>query len=519
MPSTTPLSTHPVLQKIFLISLSAFLFPLITALTLFSAFISPWLASTKHINHTRRWRAISSTFQARTILVTNLCTPESLSLARTFHCAGHKVIGAAYEEYYFLIPAHFSRAVDVFYRLGSAKGSKGREWYVRDLVDVAKKEGVEIWGNCSHTDVDLEVKEVLEQETDCKVFQFKREVTELLGDEAAALEHIKTLGLNVAEQHLITSEEAALAIIYPEEKSSQGKQYTVRSAFQTESTSSEMALLPLSSQKDIRTYVKALQPSSSNPLLLQEAFPDHQQYTVYALVRHGKPAAFVAYPTSATILTPLPSTSLLAQALLQYTTLLTTSLPSSQAGKTGHIALYFTIHAHLSLPAESKFGASSTAIASFLPQIYLLSSSLSLDLGTLALRDVAEDLASVYLSILPDHEPKGISNGHWEERIVVPRPGVRGYYFLGREVVRLVLVQTWGLLRWELGVKEVIKGWIEFAEFVVGWREGWWELWDPWVAWWRYGGYVVGRAMIGIWERRGWNDENGGADDTLVRRA
>ena len=76
-----------------------------------------------------------------------------------------------------------------------------------------------------------------------------------------------------------------------------------------------------------------------------------------------------------------------------------------------------------------------------------------------------------------------MSNGHWEELIIVPRPGVRGYYFLGREVVRLVLRPILGVLRRETGLREVLGGWIELVEFVLGWRKGWWEVWDPLVAW------------------------------------
>ena len=70
----------------------------------------------------------------------------------------------------------------------------------------------------------------------------------------------------------------------------------------------------------------------------------------------------------------------------------------------------------------------------------LLSCTPCLNLGTLAFRDVSEDLASAYLSIMLEHEPKGISNEHNEEMIVVPKPGARGYYFFGSEVVRQVLV-------------------------------------------------------------------------------
>jgi hypothetical protein len=401
--------------------------------------------------------------------------------------------------------------VEVFYRLGSKEGKLGRERYVRDLVDVVRKEKVELWVNCEGGNADGEVKEVLERETRCKVLQFGSEVMKLLEDEDAFGKRLKNLGLNILEQHRITSEEEALAILYPERaEPGPGKQYIIKSASPADLTSSEMALLPLSSQDDTKASIKALSPSRSRPLILQEFIPDHQHYTTQAHIINSKPGAFVAYPTSTTLLTPLPSSSLLSQILLKYTTLLTSSLSSSTSNTkqiTGHLNLLFSLPSPLALSAESRFGAPSSTSASFLSNIHLISCTPTLSLGTLAFRDASEDLASAYLSILPDHEPKGIANGHKEERIVVPRPGVRGYYSFGNEAVRLVLLPIWGLLRWQVGVRELLRWWIEFLEYVVGWRECWWEVWDPWVVWWRYGGYVVGKGLIGLWERR-WGTED-----------
>jgi hypothetical protein len=48
--------------------------------------------------------------------------------------------------------------------------------------------------------------------------------------------------------------------------------------------------------------------------------------------------------------------------------------------------------------------------------------------AAVAFADEAEDMADAYLSVLPDHEPKGISNGHQVENLVVPRPNLPGYY-------------------------------------------------------------------------------------------
>jgi hypothetical protein len=180
---------------------------------------------------------------------------------------------------------------------------------------------------------------------------------------------------------------------------------------------------------------------------------------VQAIIAHGNPAAFTAYATSTTLLTPLPSSSLLTQSLLQYTTLLITCFLSNPAPTTGHLTLLFNLPTPLALSSR-QFGASSETIASFLSNLSLISCTPSLILGTLAFRDVSEDLAAACMSILSDHEPKGVSNGHWEERIIVPRPGVRGCYFLEREVVRLVLRPILGVLKREMGLREVL-GWVD----------------------------------------------------------
>jgi hypothetical protein len=494
MPSITLLHSHPFLQNVLLIALSFSFFPLLTFLAFLAAIISPWLASTKHIYHTRRWRSLSSsTFRPRTVLVTNVRTPQSLAIARIFYRAGHRVIGANYEEYYFPIPAHFSKSVEVFYRVGGGKGERGKERDLRDLVDIVRKEVVDLWVNCD----DIVMKEVLERKTGCRVLQFGREVMELLGDEVALREHVQKLGLDVAEHHSIMSQKEALDILDPEKSSGRGKQYTIQSASSADTGSSEMALLPLSSRKDIKAYIKNLSPSPSNPLELQEYFPEHQQYTAYALIINSKPAAFIAYPSSSALLTPLPSSTPLFQSLLQYTAHLASSLPP-KSSQSGHLTLSF------SLPSESHSPPSTSMTTSSLPNIHLLSITPTLSLGTLAFKDLAEDLTSAYLSLLPDHEPRGVGNGHWEEKVVVPSSEGRGYYFLQNEVWNLVLVPTLGVLRWQIGVWELMRGWIAFLGLVVGGREVWWKVWDPWVWWWRYGGYVVGRGLLGLWDGENW---------------
>jgi hypothetical protein len=121
------------------------------------------------------------------------------------------------------------------------------------------------------------------------------------------------------------------------------------------------------------------------------------------------------------------------------------------------------------------------------------------------LADVSEDLAEAYLSILPDHEPKGISNGHRAEALVVPKPGVPGYYWIGHDLVTRVLLPFLGFLRFEVGLKEMAGLWGEFVEHVLYWRDGTWEVWDPWPAFWLYVGYWPAMFFVRLVERRWWS--------------
>ncbi len=370
---------------------------------------------------------------------------------------------------------------------------------MRDLVDVVKKEKVELWVNSSGGERDLEVGEVLERETNCRVLQFETKLIEMLQDEVAFRKHVGgKFDLNGPETSRVTSENETIGVLSSKRSEyGPGKQYITKSDSIMDTASSEKDMIPLTFSQDVRAQIESLSPTPSHPVSLQESIQG-VRYSTHTLIINSKPAAFVAYPTSTIRLTPLPASSLLSRAMLEYTTNLTTSLSPSNS-MTGHLCLTFVVPSHLALASESKFGVPSSEVHSLASKIYVVDSSPNPSLGALAFADVSEDLASAYLSTLPDHEPKGVSNGHWEERIVVPSPGMRGYCFVGFEVVSFVLLPVWGWVRRKIGVREVIGGWVEFIGRVLFWREGWWEFWDPWVGWWAYGGYVVGKGLIGLW--------------------
>lgn len=73
--------------------------------------------------------------------------------------------------------------------------------------------------------------------------------------------------------------------------------------------------------------------------------------------------------------------------------------------------------------SASRLGIPTSTKTSFLSIVRLLSRNPRVSLETLTVKDISEDLASAYLSVLPNHEQERIANGHEEEMIFVPTPG------------------------------------------------------------------------------------------------
>ncbi|TAQ85940.1 hypothetical protein B7494_g5743 [Chlorociboria aeruginascens] len=454
------------IQNSSLILLSLFLAPLCTFITIISLTISPYIALTKHISHLRRWRtSSSSTFRPRRILITGLSTSTGLTLARIFYRSGHIIVGGSFEPYYLPLPAHFSLCFKIFYRF-SQPDEDGRK-YVKDVIDAIKKEKVELWVHCG--DGIIGVKESVERETQCKVVGFGEEVKgEFEGDVFAA--RVRGLGFEVCDLKEITSEAEALDVLYLE-ASSRAQGYVPKSS---DPRSKDIGILPRAPRSKTETILKSLNPTPTNPQLLQEHIPS-LQYTASTLLINSKITSFIVSPASTHHYTSLPHSSTLSLAILHLTTIYVSSMPIHL---TGHLSLTISVPASL-LSSASEFGATSSSIASLSRNIIVVCAKHSINDNIMLLQDEAEDLADSYLSILEDHEPRGISNGHRSESLVMPRPDVGGYYFAGVEIIR-ALIGVLRLLRWKVGLREMAAEWMCILEKIVYWREGTWEnMSDP----------------------------------------
>lgn len=432
---------------------------------------------------------------------------KGLTLARTFYSAGHHVIGADFEDYMVPVCGHFSKSIDTFYRLSRPSSETGAQRYMKDLIDIIKKENVELWVSCSGVASgikDGEAAEIIEKETKCKAIQFGLTLMETLHEKHSFIDNTRQLGLNVPDTHLVTSETESLAVLYPEkQRSAIGTKYVMKSVFLDDSSRADMTLLPRPSMRETETHIKRLNPTPFRPFVLQR-FISGPEYCTHSLIIAGKVKTFVACHSAELLMHyfPLPTSSALSQAMLLYTTLYASRTGSSM---TGHFSIDFLVESSVAEAAENEIGVSDTEVRKLMSQIYPIECNPRAHTAVVCLSDEAEDMSDAYLSILPDHEPKGISNGHRGEALVVPKPGVPGYYWIGHDLVTRVILPVLRFLTFEIGVMEMLGFWLEFAEHVIYWRDGTYEVWDPWPFWWSYVGYWPGMFVVSLWERKWWS--------------
>ncbi|KAG0652964.1 hypothetical protein D0Z07_0474 [Hyphodiscus hymeniophilus] len=432
---------------------------------------------------------------------------KGLTVARAFYRAGHRVIGADFEPYNIPVCGHFSTSIDKFFRLTYPDTEEDAEQYTQELRDIVEREGIELFVPCSgvaFSTEDAEAAEIIERATNCKVIQFGVTLTATLHQKHSFIDNTRSIGLNVPDTHLVTSETEALTVLFPPEKpwSKIGIGYIMKPALG--SSRGSMMLLPRPTIRETELHIKFLNPTPFRPFVLQQ-FISGPEFCTHSLIINGKIQAFVCCPSAELLMhyNALPNSSALSRAMLLYT-----SIYAKRTGyMTGHFSLDFLVDESVAKKAD-KIGVSDSEIEELMDKIYPIECNPRPNTAVVLFADESEDLAEAYLSILPGHEPKGISNGHRVDALIVPKPSVPGYYWIGHDLVTRVLIPLLAVLRWEMGVWQMLAMWMEFVEHVLYWRDGTYEVWDPWPAWWLYVGYWPGMFLVSLWTGQWWSRIN-----------
>ena len=119
-----------------------------------------------------------------------------------FYEAGHNVIGADFEPYAIPVCGRFSRSLNKFYSVAPVREAHRSVHYAQALLDIVRKEKVDVWVSCSGVASAVEdglAKEVIERQSNCRCIQFDITTTSTLHEKHSFIEKTKQLQLPTPE--------------------------------------------------------------------------------------------------------------------------------------------------------------------------------------------------------------------------------------------------------------------------------------------------------------------------------
>lgn len=441
--------------------------------------------------------------QPRTVLVTGVGMTKGLDLARLFYAAGHNVIGADFEPS--ALPTtcgHVSKSLTSFYRLRKPDGSReGSARYAQSILDVVRKENVDLWVSCSGVASAVEdgqAKEMIELVTKCKAVQFDVSMTQKLHEKHSFIEYTSSLGLRIPKTHTITSRTAVLRLL--EDAQGTGIKYIMKYVGTDDSVRADMTLLPFATPADTKAHISRLQISAERPWILQQ-YIDGPEYCTHALVVRGEVKAFVACPSAELLMyyEALPSDSALSRTMLRFTQEFAIA-----GGKdfTGHLSFDFLV--------DRKEAAAAERDPRPLVTIYPIECNPRAHTAVALFNDTTE-MIDGYMSLLEDDVPTGKAygtNGATPASPVYPRYPAK-YYWAGHDLVTLVILPFLSFFQHHgMSLVEVFDSFAIFFEHLLWWRDGTYEVWDPLPAWWLYHVYWPSQFLFALVFGKKWSRIN-----------
>jgi len=483
-----------LLQNLSLLTLSLIFLPVNTIILVWSLILRPSLAPHASRDAVSNMQS-SPSFKRRTILVTGVGMTKGLALARSFHLAGHRVIGADFEAHGALVCGRVSRSLDAFYPMQkpTAASSAG---YVSSLLSIIQREHVDLWVSCSGVASavsDGEAKEAVEAQTACKAIQYDVATTSMLHEKHTFIKRTQALGLTVPETHVVTSR-AQLRDIFADAKV-KGIQYILKTVAMDDANRGNMTLLPFASDAETEKHTARINASEANPWIAQQ-FISGREYCTHALVIRGQVKVFVASPSLELLMhyVALPSESPLSLAMLAFTR---TFAAAHGESFTGHLSFDFLVE------PESERAQDPKNIT-----LYPIECNPRAHTAVALFNDTPE-MVGAYLSLL-DRRRTGLGAGELDaETPIVPRAPQK-YHWMGHDLVAFCVMPIIAALRpfitatstsivpnnatttpattteTDPNPQSITAGLRLFADYAMTWKDGTYEVWDPLPWWWLY---------------------------------
>lgn len=439
----------------------------------------------------------SHIFQPRTLLVTGVGMTKGLALARNFYQAGHNVIGADFEPAYLPISSgRVSKSLKTFYRLHRPGGGRvGAQAYSNRLLEIIRRENVDIWVSCSGVASAIEdgyAKELVEELTRCKAIQFDVATTERLHEKHNFIEYVRDLGLSVPDTYTVRSKKALMRVLH--DNAGSGKQYVLKYIGTDDSVRGDMTLLPLRTTEQTEAHVSKLSISDDRPWVLQQ-FISGPEYCTHALVIAGQVKAFVACPSSELLMhyIALPPKSNLTQSMLRFTREVAAAGGSSFSG---HCSFDFLVDEHDAVAGMREDGKD--------VKLYPIECNPRAHTAVALFKNTPE-MADAYMTLLDKTANTSAAKGKGDSRapnglakqplFPIEPPKI---YWLGHDLISRLMLPILSLFVLQTDLSTAQHQLTEALEHLLSWHEGAFELWDPWPALWLYHVYWPAQFAIAL---------------------
>lgn len=433
-------------------------------------------------------------FRQRTVLVTGVGMTKGLTLARAFWMCGHRVVAADFDVDACAAWTPWkkekwthSRAFDAVYPLrrpmvevgmNESKKEEVRTAYTREICKIVRDEGVDLWVSCSGVASAVEdamVKEALDKMTlrdgrRCACIQFDVPTTSTLHEKSTFIQYTKALELTVPETFDVTSQAEVLDALASATKKSPDRKFVLKPVGVDDVNRANMTLLPLSTQHETEDYVRRLPPiSPERPWILQQFIRGGREYCTHALVIAGTVRVFAACPSSELLMhyEALPPGDPLAEEMLSFTTRFAAV---AGASFTGHLSFDFMAEedssGRVTLYAIECNPRAHTAVALFAQP-----------------DERMRGMVDAYLSAMyrPLAPVKANQNSNSTPKLIWPPADTTPRYWIGHDFVTRGLLPLLNLLPVGPGSGRLLSNSVwELVQHVLYWKDGTFELWDPW---------------------------------------
>ncbi|KAF8537158.1 hypothetical protein BDD12DRAFT_675947, partial [Trichophaea hybrida] len=430
----------------------------------------------------------------RTILISSVSMSKGLALARTFYLAGHRVIGVDFDTAHFAhstVPSsgRFSNALNKYYTVATPHGENSQKRYADDMVALVKREGVDLWvcvSGVASTVEDALLKDAVEKETRCRVFQPNPETCEKLHDKWEFIRMVEEAGLRTPVTKLVEEKVEVWNVLknHPELK------FIVKCVELDDVSRADMTLLPQPTTLETERFLSGIEISKNKRWVVQ-VFINGKEFCTHAVVVRGKVKAFVACPSMEMLMhyEALPKESELSKAMLEFTKRLVGTL---EGGKmTGQVSFDFLVDGLDEI------------------KLFPIECNPRTHTAVVLLTEQPRQLANAYLSLLD--EPELPSNrGHDMDISTIMHPTYprRSFYWIGHDIVADIVLPILHMMALKETPWNCVKSVVWFLVRVFTWKETTFEVWDPLPWWWLYHVYCPWIFVTSLITGRRWSRVN-----------